>query len=147
MSKPPQFLYSKSPDAEKRYHIFVAPQKISLCKKIKNVIVQTDKHDDDDLCLDCYGAQIDWEETLDNENPLEKIFISSRKDNITQIEDFPKLSDLQHQQEIELEASQSNAVSSVLSRLVKKIFYGGSFLRINGIWRRRRNYFIVYVIE
>ena len=42
------------------------------------------KPKDDDLCLDCYGAQIDLEEKQDQNDKnttLDNIFISSRNDN------------------------------------------------------------------
>lgn len=114
-----EFSYSKTGDNQNKYHIFRKSELISLCGKVKNVATLSKKPNDDDICLDCYGAQIDMEEMDSGANPLDAVFMSSRGDNInfsdvvkntdTDNKDadvdmgFPDLIELQRKQELEHE--------------------------------------------
>jgi len=133
-----KFIYSKTGDNQNKYHIFCIGDAArstsglkSLCSKIKNAATSSlskKKPNDDDICLDCYGAQIDLEDNK-NENHLGAVFMSSRGDNINISEmgefditvdkgietnvgdtsteddslDFPDLIELQRKQELEYE--------------------------------------------
>ncbi len=82
MSNTINFKFSRRPDKEKRYHIFIEDAIKSLCKLHTSKSFLEKNPGDDLICMDCYGAQITLEELKDKKTDLDDVFISSRSDNI-----------------------------------------------------------------
>ena len=81
------------------YHI-IKNNKISYCGKINKTANKILKIiDENKICLNCYGAQLN--EEYQSKNELKSLFISSRYDNINY--DFPNLIELRCKQELEFE--------------------------------------------
>ena len=107
-----KFRYSKTSDDQNLYHICYVEKLTALCGATlsKPFTLFDITPDDDDICLDCYGAQID----LGDDDPLDVLFMSSRENNINisesddgetniDADDFPDLIELQRKHELEHE--------------------------------------------
>lgn len=114
MNKALKFTYSQNKDIKGVFHIYrdIQGKVKSLCKKNIDHRVVFKKPIYDDLCLDCYGTQINLEEIyeeniikynteINKATKIEDVFISSRHDNIIHQLTDP-LVELQDKQYIEL---------------------------------------------
>ena len=129
MNKALIFTYSSKRDKNNVYHIYPKRKTVlvqSLCKKATDRKTVTKKPIDDNLCMDCYGTQINLEELHEKkiiqhekdvnvDTKREEVFISSRHDNIVQqlTDPLVELRDKQHVEQAEEKHRNNEYISAV----------------------------------